>query len=102
MLSRAIAATQTARNALGAQAGALHLFGHSLGGLLSATWMGRGGPAVESATLANPSIGGGAPSFVSITPIDWAAAAPAARAPCCSPGQRRMRRRPSQSASTAR
>lgn len=80
MLSRAIAATQTARTALGAQAGPLHLFGHSIGGLLAASWMGAGGPAVQSATLANPSTGGGAPSFVSITPIDWAAAAPATTA----------------------
>ena len=39
---------------LGGQAGPLHLFGHSLGGLLSATWMGGGGPTVQSATLANP------------------------------------------------
>lgn len=80
MLSRAIAATQTALGSLGAQAGPLHLFGHSLGGLLSATWMGAGGPAVESVTLANPSTGGGAPSFVNIVPIDWQQAAPATTA----------------------
>lgn len=75
MLSRAVAATNTALAALGDQAGPLHLFGHSLGGLLGATWMGGGGPELESATLANPSTGGGAPSFVSITPIDWATVA---------------------------
>ncbi len=80
MLSRAVAATNTALTALGSQAGPLHVFGHSLGGLLGATWMGGGGPAVESATLANPSTGGGAPAFVSITPIDWAALAPATTA----------------------
>lgn len=34
MLSRAIGATQVALGALGGQAGPLHLFGHSLGGLL--------------------------------------------------------------------
>ncbi len=80
MLSRAIAATRTALASLGAQAGPLHLFGHSLGGLLSASWMGAGGPAVESVTLANPSTGGGAPSFVTVVPIDWGQAAPATTA----------------------
>ncbi|MCB1006144.1 MAG: hypothetical protein KDB35_18325 [Acidimicrobiales bacterium] len=80
MLSRAIAATQGALGSLGAQAGPLHLFGHSLGGLLSASWMGAGGPAVDSVTLANPSTGAGAPSFVTIVPIDWQQAAPATTA----------------------
>ena len=80
MRSRAVAATQTALNALGTQAGPLHVFGHSLGGLLGATWMGGGGPAVQSITLANPSTGAGAPSFVSVTPIDWQADAPATTA----------------------
>lgn len=80
MLARAIVSTQAALTALGAQAGDLHLFGHSLGGLLGSSWMGRGGPAVDSITLANPSTGAGAPSFVTVTPIDWQQAAPATTA----------------------
>ncbi len=80
MLSRAIAATNVALNRLGAKAdrSQLHLFGHSLGGLMGGAWVGAGGPAVRSVTLANPSLNpsGAIPSFVSglirITPIDHA------------------------------
>ncbi|MCX7619788.1 MAG: hypothetical protein N2037_02955 [Acidimicrobiales bacterium] len=87
MLQRAIDATNVALGRLDARAdrGQLHLYGHSLGGLMGAAWLGAGGPAVRSITLANPSIdpAGAIPSFVrsfvKITPIDYAALAPATR-----------------------
>ena len=80
MLARAIVATQVALGSVGARAGSLHLFGHSLGGLLASSWMGRGGPVAQSLTLANPSTGAGAPSFVNVEPIDWQQAATATTA----------------------
>ena len=55
MLDRAIASTNTALAWLGSSGGERHLFGHSLGGLLGATWTHRGGPGVQSLVLANPS-----------------------------------------------
>lgn len=88
MLRRAIDATNVALGALGSKAdrSQIHLFGHSLGGLMAATWEGAGGPRPASVTIANPSLNAGAsiPSFVrgliSITPIDHATLAPANRA----------------------
>lgn len=88
MLRRAIDATNVALTALGSKAdrSQLHLFGHSLGGLMAGTWEGAGGPRPVSVTVANPSLNAGAsiPSFVrgliSITPIDHASLAPANRA----------------------
>jgi len=80
MLARAIAATRTALTALGPQAGAVHLYGHSLGGLLAAAWTARGGPAPATVTMANPSTSSGGPFGIG-TPIDWASLAPATTAP---------------------
>ncbi|OWY63393.1 hypothetical protein B7486_53370, partial [cyanobacterium TDX16] len=76
MLDRAIGSTNTALAWLGASAGPRHLFGHSLGGLLGATWTHRGGPALASLVLANPSTA--APPVGSGLP--WAAMAPATTA----------------------
>jgi hypothetical protein len=88
MLRRAIDATNVALGRLGSLAdrSQIHLFGHSLGGLMAGTWEGAGGPRPVSVTIANPSLNATAsiPSFVrgliSITPIDHAALAPANRA----------------------
>ena len=80
MLDRAIAATRTALDALGPVAGAVHLYGHSLGGLMAAAWTARGGPAPTTVTMANPSTAAGGPFGIG-TPIDWRAAAPATTAP---------------------
>lgn len=77
MLQKAIDSTNVALNALGSKAdrGNMHLFGHSLGGLMAGSWVGKGGPSVLSATLANPSLSSSAP--IKITPIDHATAAKA-------------------------
>lgn len=88
MLRRAIDATNVALARLGSKAdrGRLHLFGHSLGGLMAGTWSGYGGPAPASVTIANPSLDTSASvpsfvrSFVRITPIDHQTAARANRA----------------------
>lgn len=83
MLQRAIDATNVALARLGSLADRtnVHLYGHSLGGLMGASWLARGGAPIRSATLANPSLDAGSaiPSFVRglvrITPIDIAATA---------------------------
>ncbi|WP_208027303.1 alpha/beta hydrolase [Rhabdothermincola sediminis] len=83
MLKRAIDATNVALARLGSAAdrSKIHLYGHSLGGLMGASWLARGGVPIRSATLANPSLDAGAaiPSFVRslvrITPIDIASTA---------------------------
>jgi len=83
MLARAISATNVALDRLGTKAdrSQVHLYGHSLGGLMGASWLARGGAPIRSATLANPSLDAGAaiPSFVRslvrITPIDIATTA---------------------------
>lgn len=83
MLSRAIASTNVALNRIGPAADRtqVHLFGHSLGGLLAAAWTARGGVAPVSATFANPAITTNSiPAFVNITPINVGATAPATRA----------------------
>lgn len=79
MMSRAIDATNTALAALGSRRGPLHLYGHSLGGLLAASWAGSGGPATASVTIANPSTGAGGP--FGGTGIDWPTRAAATTAP---------------------
>ena len=87
MQARAIASTTRALDALGTKAdrSKVFLFGHSLGGLVAATWTGRGGPAPAGIVLANPSLsaGAGIPDFVpvTVTPIPWASLAPATTAP---------------------
>lgn len=74
-------------DALGAKAdrSKVYLFGHSLGGLIAATWAGRGGIAPAGIVLANPSTaaGAGVPDFVpvTVTPIPWQSLAPATTAP---------------------
>lgn len=87
MAARAIASTTSALDALGSKAdrSRVYLFGHSLGGLVAATWTGNGGPAPAGIVLANPSVsaGAGIPDFVpvTVTPIPWATLAPATTAP---------------------
>lgn len=87
MQARAVASTNRALDALGTKAdrSKVYLFGHSLGGLVAATWTGRGGPAPAGIVLANPSLsaGAGIPDFVpvTVTPIPWATLAPATTAP---------------------
>lgn len=89
MLARAVASTTSAINALGAKADKtkVYLFGHSLGGLLAASWTGSGGIAPAGIVLANPSTSGaaGIPSFlagiVTVTPIPWQTKVPATTAP---------------------
>lgn len=89
MLDRAIASTTSAINALGAKAdrSKVYLFGHSLGGLVAASWTGRGGIAPAGIVLANPSTAGsaGIPDFVAglvtVTPIPWQTLVPATTAP---------------------
>lgn len=88
MLDRAIASTSSAIAALGAKADTanVYLFGHSLGGLLAASWTGRGGIAPKGILLANPSTSGaaGIPDFlagiVTVTPIPWQSLVPATTA----------------------
>ncbi len=89
MLNRAVASTSSAINALGAKADKtkVYLFGHSLGGLLAASWTGSGGIAPAGIVLANPSTSGaaGIPDFLSgivtVTPIPWQTKVPATTAP---------------------
>mgnify|MGYP000861800001 CR=1 FL=1 len=87
MQARAIASTTQAIDALGAKAdrSQVFLFGHSLGGLVAATWAARGGIAPAGILLANPSTssGAGIPDFVpvTVTPIPWASLAGATTAP---------------------
>lgn len=88
-LARAIASTERALDRLGplAQRDQVYLYGHSLGGLLAYAWSAAGGPEVQGAVLANASFAGNAAlpafvqAFVTIDPIDWAAAAPAIDVP---------------------
>ena len=76
MLSRAVASTEVALGRIGSQGERRHLFlyGHSLGGLLAATWMSEGGARPAGIVAANPSLGGGVPKWVQtlfpITNID--------------------------------
>ncbi|MEL7208137.1 MAG: hypothetical protein AAGK32_07885, partial [Actinomycetota bacterium] len=79
MRSRAIDATNTALGSIGGAAGPIHLYGHSLGGLIAATWQSAGGPAPATVTLANPSTAEGGP--FGGTPIDWQQEAAATTAP---------------------
>jgi pimeloyl-ACP methyl ester carboxylesterase len=89
MLRRAIESTNLALERIGARANRrqVHLFGHSLGGLLAAAWTAAGGAAPASLTLANPSLGG-VPlvqpkprSQIQIVPIDYVTMVPATTAP---------------------
>lgn len=88
MLGRAIASTNSALGALGSKADTskVFLFGHSLGGLVAASWTGRGGVAPAGIVLANPSTSGaaGIPDFLSglvtVTPIPWQSLVPATTA----------------------
>jgi alpha-beta hydrolase superfamily lysophospholipase len=89
MLARAVASTNSAITALGAKADTskVYLFGHSLGGLLAASWTGSGGIAPAGIVLANPSTAGaaGIPDFLSglvtVTPIPWQSKVGATTAP---------------------
>jgi pimeloyl-ACP methyl ester carboxylesterase len=89
MLARAVASTRSAISALGSKADTskVYLFGHSLGGLVAASWTGAGGIAPAGIVLANPSTSGaaGIPDFLSgivtVTPIPWQTKVPATRAP---------------------
>lgn len=89
MLARAVASTNGAIAALGSKADTskVFLFGHSLGGLVAASWTSAGGAAPAGIVLANPSTSGGAgiPEFLSgivtVTPIPWRAKVLATTAP---------------------
>ena len=89
MLARAVASTNSAIAALGSKADTskVYLFGHSLGGLLAASWTASGGIAPAGILLANPSTAGaaGIPDFLSglvtVTPIPWQTKVPATTAP---------------------
>lgn len=89
MLARAVASTNSAITALGSKADTskVYLFGHSLGGLVAASWTSAGGIAPAGIVLANPSTAGaaGIPDFlagiVTVTPIPWETKVPATKAP---------------------
>lgn len=89
MLARAVASTNGAIAALGSKAdlSKVYLFGHSLGGLIAASWTSAGGVAPAGIVLANPSTAGaaGIPDFLSgivtVTPIPWQTKVPATTAP---------------------
>ena len=89
MLARAIAATNGAIDALGTTAdrSQVYLYGHSLGGLMAASWTARGGIAPRAVVAANPSTdaGSGIPAFVrpfvSLTPLPYRTLAPQTTAP---------------------
>lgn len=80
---RAVAATDAALTALGGKAdrSKVHLYGHSLGGLISVAWEQQGGIRPLHYTLAHPALDStaGMPPFVrklvKIKPIDWQAGA---------------------------